>query len=77
MKAETQTHQISYIFGEETKQVRQTQMLVPSSTELPEDVLWTVGNNHSLGTFQEAITQTIPPLNNVDSLTLIGGELVD
>ena len=34
-----------YIFGEETKQVRQTQMLVPSSTELPEDVLWTVGNN--------------------------------
>tara|TARA_B100000085_G_scaffold254326_1_gene253379 strand:- start:446 stop:4357 length:3912 start_codon:yes stop_codon:yes gene_type:complete len=65
-----------YIFGEETKQVRQTQMLVPSSTELPEDVLWTVGNNHSLGTFQEAITQTIPlPVNSVDSLTLIGGEL--
>ena len=67
---------LSHIFGEETKQVRQTQMLVPSSTELPEDVLWTVGNNHSLGTFPRSNnTNNSFTSKLVDSLTLIGGEL--
>ena len=38
--------------------------------------LWTVNTGHNLGTYQESITQTIPlPINTVDSLTLISGEL--
>ena len=38
--------------------------------------LWTVNSGHSLGTFQESVTQTIPlPVNAVDSLTLISGSL--
>ncbi len=40
------------------------------------DTLWTVNTGHSLGTFQESVTQTIPlPVNTVDSLTLITGSL--
>ena len=39
-------------------------------------VLWTVNSGHSLGTFQESVTQTIAlPVNTVDSLTLISGSL--
>ena len=70
------TPKYPYIFGPETKQVRETQTVVPASSELDPDVLWTVPNNHNLGTFQESLTQTIPlPVNNVDSLTVISGSI--
>jgi len=43
---------------------------------MSDSVLWTVNTGHSLGTFQESVTQTIPlPVNTVDSLTLISGSL--
>jgi len=38
--------------------------------------LWTVGNNHTLGTYQESLTQTIAlPITGADSVTLISGEI--
>jgi hypothetical protein len=38
--------------------------------------LWTVNTGHDLGTYQESITQTILlPVNEVDSLTLISGQI--
>ncbi len=38
--------------------------------------LWTVGNNHTLGTYQESLTQTIAlPIQNADSVSLISGEI--
>ena len=43
---------------------------------MSESVVWTVNSGHSLGTFQESVTQTIAlPVNTVDSLTLISGSL--
>ena len=43
---------------------------------MSDSVLWTVNTGHSLGTFQESVTQTIPlPVNTVDSLTLISGSI--
>ncbi len=43
---------------------------------MSDSVLWTVNSGHSLGTFQESVTQTIPlPVNTVDSLTLISGNI--
>ena len=43
-----QTHQIFYIFGPETKQVRETQTVVPVLSELDPDVLWTVSNKDTI-----------------------------
>ena len=58
-----------------TKQQRET-ATVPVSTEYDADVLWTVNTGHSLGTYTESLTQTIAlPVNQVDSLTLISGNL--
>ncbi len=41
------------------------------------NTLWTVNTGHSLGTFQESLTQTIslPVVNTVDSISLISGQL--
>lgn len=64
-----------YIFGNQTKQQRET-ATVPVSTEYDADVLWTVNTGHSLGTYTESLTQSIAlPVNQVDSLTLISGNL--
>lgn len=65
-----------YIFGPQTKQQRETGTVPPAKGLYEDDVLWTVESGHSLGTFQESITQTIAlPVNNVDSLTVISGNL--
>jgi len=70
------TPKYPYIFGPQTKQTRETGTIIPEKSELADDVLWTVDSGHSIGTFPESITQTIPlPVNSVDSLTLISGNL--